>query len=62
MAPFVQSAPFLFSIIIVIQLPILYGIVYLAYISPVQKLNQSIARFYTGTDDEPNIEAKAWSK
>ena len=62
MASLVQSAPFLFSIIIVIQLPILYGIVYLAYISPVQKLNQSIARFYTGTDDEPSIEAKAWSK
>ncbi len=62
MAPFVQSAPFLFSIAIVIQLPVLYGIVYLAYISPVQKLNQSIARFYTGTDDEPSIEAKAWSK
>ena len=62
MASFVQSAPFFFSILIVIQLPILYAIVHLAYIGPIQKLNQSIARFYTGTDDEPDIKAKAWSK
>lgn len=37
-------------------------IVYFAYIGPVQRLNQSIARFMTGTEEEPNLEANAWSK
>lgn len=43
----VELSPFLFAIIVVIQLPILYMIVYQAYIGPVQRLNQSIAKFMT---------------
>ena len=62
LSDFVQGFSMIFSVFIVIQLPILYAFVYLAYIGPVQKLNQSIARFYTGTDENPNIEAKAWSR
>lgn len=43
----VESSPFFFAIIVVMQLPILYAIVYQAYIGPVQRLNQSIAKFMT---------------
>ncbi|MBP9812215.1 serine/threonine-protein phosphatase [Candidatus Gracilibacteria bacterium] len=59
---FVNSAPLLSSGIILAQLPILYYIVYRAYIGPIQKLNQSISRFMTGIDEEPVLEANAWSK
>lgn len=58
----VQNSPILFAVLIAMQLPVLYIIVYFAYIGPVQRLNQSIARFMTGTEEEPNLEANAWSK
>jgi serine phosphatase RsbU (regulator of sigma subunit) len=58
----VESSPFFFAIIVVIQLPILYAIVYQAYIGPVQRLNQSIAKFMTWVEEDPVIDANAWSK
>lgn len=62
LAGFVKSAPLLSSGIILAWLPLLYYITYKAYIGPIQKLNQSISRFMTGIDEEPILEANAWSK
>ena len=53
--------PFAYGIVL-IGLPLLYFIVYKAYIGPVQRLNQSIAKFMTGIDEEPNLQANSWSK
>lgn len=58
----IQYFPSWSIIFIILQLPILYGIVYFGYIGPVQRLNQSIARFMTGTEEEPSVTANAWSK
>lgn len=57
----VQSNPILWSIAIIIQLPIMYYIIYSAYIGPVQRLNQDIARFMTGIQEEPTITPNALS-
>lgn len=62
LSDFVDGHPFLSSGIILAGLPLLYYIVHKAYIWPVQKLNQNIARFMTGIDEEPNLEQDAWSK
>jgi serine phosphatase RsbU (regulator of sigma subunit) len=62
LADFVKEWPFLTAMIILWGLPLLYYIVYKAYISPIQKLNRSISRFMTGIDEEPDIEPNAWSK
>jgi serine phosphatase RsbU (regulator of sigma subunit) len=59
---FVKEWPFLTAMIILWGLPLLYYIVYKAYIAPIQKLNQSISRFMTGIDEEPNLQPDAWSK
>ncbi len=57
----ISMKPFAYGIVL-IGLPLLYFIVYKAYIGPVQRLNQSIAKFMTGIDEEPNLEANSWSK
>ncbi len=56
-----QNNPILASILIIIQFPILYTILYKAYIGPIQLLTQDIARFMTGIQDEPQIQANSWS-
>ena len=47
MSSVILNSPIFFAILVVIQLPLLYTVVYLAYIGPVQVLNQSIAKFMT---------------
>ena len=39
----------------------MYYIIYSAYIGPVQRLNQDIARFMTGIQEEPTITPNALS-
>ena len=46
---------------IVVQFPILYFVLYKAYIGPIQMLTQDIARFMTGIAEEPQIQANSWS-
>lgn len=46
---------------ILVQLPIIYFILYKAYISPVQLLNQNIAKFMTGIDEDMTMKTNAWS-
>jgi serine phosphatase RsbU (regulator of sigma subunit) len=58
---FAKDDPILASILIIIQFPILYTILYKAYIGPIQHLTSDIARFMTGIADEPTIRANAWS-
>lgn len=53
--------PLLAAFLIIIQFPILYIILYKAYIEPINNLTQGIARFMTGIQDEPEIRANAWS-
>ena len=48
--------------VVCLQIPILYYIVYRSYIVPIEKLKQGIARFYTEIDAEPNLEPNSWSK
>lgn len=47
MSSVILNSPIFFAILVLIQLPLLYTVVYLAYIGPVQILNQSIAKFMT---------------
>ena len=61
MSGFSNSNPILASILIIIQFPILYTILYKAYIGPIQLLTQDIARFMTGISDEPKMKPDAWS-
>ena len=46
---------------IVIQFPVLYFVLYKAYIGPIQMLTQDIARFMTGIAEEPEIRPNSWS-
>ncbi|MBX9809751.1 serine/threonine-protein phosphatase [Candidatus Gracilibacteria bacterium] len=55
------SSPIFASILIIIQFPILYTVLYKAYIEPVQLLTKDIARFMTGIQDEPEMKPNAWS-
>ncbi|MBC7504059.1 serine/threonine-protein phosphatase [Candidatus Gracilibacteria bacterium] len=55
------SNPIFIPILIIIQFPILYFILYKAYIGPIQLLTQDIARFMTGIQEEPQIVPNAWS-
>lgn len=50
------------SILVLLQLPILYFIIYKAYIQPVHILNQEIAKFMTGMQDDASITPNAWSQ
>ncbi len=63
--PFVESVALhsgVYSLVMALQIPIIYFIVYKAYIAPIEALKQGIARFYTEIDDEPNFEANSWAK
>jgi len=62
MSGIVEWASLLFSLFIIVQLPALYFVVYKAYIGPVQKLNQNIARFMTWAQDDPDMDIAAWSQ
>jgi hypothetical protein len=59
---FAHTSPLLSGFFILLGLPIFYLIVYKSYIRPIQKLNQSIARFMTGIDEDPNLDTTSWSK
>ncbi len=61
MSDYVNSNTILASILIIIQFPILYTILYKAYIGPIQLLTRDIARFMTGIQEEPQIQPNAWS-
>lgn len=58
---FTKTDPIVASILIIMQFPILYTVLYKAYIGPIQHLTSDIARFMTGIADEPTIQANAWS-
>lgn len=58
----IADSPIITAMIILIQLPILYFVVYKAYIHPVQQLNQEIAKFMTGIQDDTALIPDAWSK
>ncbi len=62
MSEVVSASPIFFTLLVVLQLPLLYIVVYLAYIWPVQVLNQSIAKFMAGIDEDPNIHINSLSK
>jgi serine phosphatase RsbU (regulator of sigma subunit) len=49
-------------IFLLIQTPIIYFFVYRAYILPVNVLNQEIAKFMTGMQDDTTIEPSSMSK
>jgi serine phosphatase RsbU (regulator of sigma subunit) len=61
-APFVKEWPILSAVIIMLGLPLIYFVVYKAYIKPIQDLNRNISRFMTGIDEEPDLVADTWSK
>lgn len=56
------DSPLFTSVVILIQLPVLYFILYKAYIYPIQQLNQEIAKFMTGIQDDTTLVPDAWSK
>ena len=58
----VKSWPILSGMFVLFSLPIVYFIVYKAYVQPIQNLNKHISRFMTGIDEEPNILPNTWSK
>ncbi len=59
---FVKTLPVPAWALLLLGTPILYLIIYKAYIGPIQKLNQSIAKFMTGIDEEPDLIPNSWSK
>lgn len=59
---FSQKYMILVMILCIVQIPFIYAVLYYSYISPVQVLNKSIARFYTGLDDEPKLPTNLWSQ
>lgn len=61
MSDFSNGSPIFASFLIIVQFPILYFILYKAYIEPIQLLTQDIARFMTGIADEPQMQANSWS-
>lgn len=58
----VKRSPIISGLFILIGLPIVYFIVYKAYVRPIQQLNMNISRFMTGIDEEPDLVANTWSK
>ena len=62
MTEFVKESPIISVLFIIVGLPIVYYIVYRAYINPIQKLNRSISRFMTGIDEEPELFPDTWSR
>lgn len=62
MTELVQDAPMISVIFILIQLPIIYFVLYKSYIQPLEQLNQSIAKFMTGVDEDVNLNPDSWNK
>ena len=58
---FANHNTILASFLIIVQVPLLYIILYKSYIEPINQLTQDIARFMTGIAEEPEIRANAWS-
>lgn len=59
---FAENNQVTFSVVITVALPVFYFIIYKAYISPINTLNQDIARFMTGSQDDTTISPDSWSK
>lgn len=59
---FVKEYMLLAMILCIVQIPFVYVVLYYSYVAPVQVLNKSIARFYTGLDATPQIRARSWSQ
>lgn len=59
---FVADSPIISSLFILGGLPIVYYIIYKAYIAPIHELNKNISRFMTGIDEEPDLAPNTWSK
>lgn len=62
MTELVQEAPMISVVFILIQLPIIYFVLYKSYIHPLEQLNQSIAKFMTGVDEDINLNPDSWNK
>ncbi len=59
---FIEKNTIIFSIILISQLPVLYFVIYKAYIGPINTLNQDIARFMTGSQDDTTVSPSSISK
>jgi serine phosphatase RsbU (regulator of sigma subunit) len=59
---FATSSRLMVSILLMVQLPTMYFIVYKAYIGPIQALNQEVAKFMTGIQEDTKIEANSLSR
>lgn len=62
MASFAESNQGILSLILFLQLPTIYFIIYRAYIYPINALNRDIARFMTGSQEDTTIMPESWSK
>ncbi len=59
---FTKEYQLMISIALIIQLPVIYFIVYQAYIRPIHTLNQDIAKFLTGSQDDLTVIPGSWSR
>jgi serine phosphatase RsbU (regulator of sigma subunit) len=59
---YASSNLFFASLIILVQLPLCYFVVYKSYIGPVQRLNREIAKFMTGIQENIQIEPNSLSQ
>lgn len=57
-----SSHVFIISIIILLQLPAIYFVIYRTYIQPVYNLNLEIAKFMTGAQEDTHIAATSLSR
>lgn len=62
MADYATKYQLFVSILLIVQLPILYFIIYQAYIRPIHILNQDIAKFLTGNQDDLTVVPSSWSR
>ena len=58
---FVQLHSTAIYIFLFLQIPVGYVLIYFTYVAPIEKLNKSIARFYTGLDEDPNLTTNTMS-
>jgi serine phosphatase RsbU (regulator of sigma subunit) len=61
-ADFVKGSPILSALFVLSWLPVIYFILYKAYIKPIQNLNRNISRFMTGIDEDPDLVPDTWSR
>ncbi len=57
-----SSHVFIISIVILLQLPAIYFVIYRTYIQPVYNLNLEIAKFMTGAQEDTHIAATSLSR